>query len=163
MEFVPDRLIVTGSDVTLQFDVIIANSGSAPARDVLVEARMFTAHASQDRDIGAFFKKPVGAGDRIPSIVPLGKLSLKSAVRLPIDQLHSFEVKGRRLFVPLVGFNILFRSNGGDEHISASYLVGRGDDQAEKLAPFRLDLGPRVFRGLAARAHSMGLQAASAA
>ena len=160
MQFVPDRLIVTGSDVALQFDVIIANSGSAPARDVLVEARMFTAHAAQDRDIAAFFQKPVGTGDRIPAIVPLGKLSLKSAVRMPMDQLHSFEMQGRKLFVPLVGFNILFRSNGDDDQVSASFLVGRGDEQAEKLAPFRLDLGPRVFRGLAARAHSMGLQAA---
>jgi hypothetical protein len=158
VQFVPDRLIVTGSDVALQFDVIIANSGSGAARDVLVEARMFTAHAAQDRDIGAFFKNPVGKGDRIPAIVPLGKLPLKSAVRIPLDQLHSFEVQGRRLFVPLVGFNILFRSNGGDDQVSASFLVGRGDDQAEKLAPFRIDLGPRVFRGLAARSHSVGLQ-----
>lgn len=158
VQFVPDRLIVTGADVALQFDVIIANSGAAPARDVLVEARMFTAHAAQDRDIGAFFKNPVGKGDRIPALVPLGKLSLKSAVRMPIDQLRSFEVQGRRLFVPLVGFNVLFRSNGGDDQVSASFLVGRGSEQDAKLAPFRIDLGPRVFRGLAARSHSMGLQ-----
>lgn len=158
VQFVPDRLVVNGSDVTLQFDVVISNSGSAPARDVLVEARMFTAHAAQDRDIAEFFKAPVGTGDRIPAIVPLGKLSLKSAVRLPVDQLHSFEVQGRKLFVPLVGFNILFRCNGDDDLASASFLVGRGSEQDEKLAPFRIDLGPRVFRGLAARAHSMGLQ-----
>lgn len=158
LQFAPDRLVVTGSDVTLQFDVIVTNSGSGPARDVLVEARLFTAHAAQDRDIAAFFHNPVGTGDRIPAVAPFGKLSLKSAVRLPIDQLHSFEVQGRKLFVPLVGFNILFRSNGEDDHASASFLVGRGSEQDEKLAPFRLDLGPRVFRGLAARAHSMGLQ-----
>ena len=158
VQFVPDRLVVNGSDATLQFDVVITNSGWAPARDVLVEARMFTAHAAQDRDIADFFKAPVGTGDRIPAIVPLGKLSLKSAVRLPVDQLHSFEVQGRKLFVPLVAFNILFRCNGDDDQASASFLVGRGNEQDEKLAPFRIDLGPRVFRGLAARAHSMGLQ-----
>jgi len=30
------------------------------------------------------------------------------------------------------------------------FLVGR-DTGADKLAPFRLDLGPRIFRGLATR------------
>ena len=94
-----------------------------------------------------------------PASPPLGKIALKSAVRLPIDQLHSFEVEGRKLFVPLVAFNILFRSGAGEGQASASFLVGRGSDEDEKLAPFRLDLGPRIFRGLSARPHSMGLNA----
>ena len=151
---------MTPTDAVLQFDILVTNSGSAPARDVLIEAKMFAAHAGQDQEIAAFFHQPEGAGDRIPGIAPLGKLSLKSAVRMPIEQLHSFEANGRKLFVPLVGFNVLFRSGGGEGQASASFLVGRGDEEAEKLAPFRLDLGPRIFRGLSARSHSLGLQPA---
>lgn len=158
VQFQPDRAVVTENEVLVQFDVVLSNSGSAPARDVLVEARLVAAHAGQDREIAAFFQNPVGQGDRIATIPPLGRISLKSAVRLPLSQLHSFEAGGRQLFVPLVAFNILFRSNGGEGQASASYLVGRGSEQDEKLAPFRLDLGPRVFRGLSARPHSMGLQ-----
>ena len=30
-------------------------------------------------------------------------------------------------------------------------------DEDEKLAPFRIDLGPRIFRGLSARPHSTGI------
>lgn len=160
VQFMPDRVVITGAEVILQFDVIISNAGSAPARDVLVEGRLFTAHPAQDRDIANFFQNPIGSGDRIPAIDPLGKLSLKSAVRLTLDQIHSFEVESRRLFVPLVGFNILFRSNSGEGQVSASFLVGRGNEDDEKLAPFRFDLGPRIFRGLSARSHSMGLQPA---
>jgi hypothetical protein len=52
----------------------------------------------------------------------------------------------------------LFRGGGGEGQASASFLVGRGTDGDEKLAPFRLDLGPRIFRGLSSRPHSMGLQ-----
>jgi hypothetical protein len=158
VEFVPDRAVVTERDVMLQFDVTIVNSGSAPARDVLVEGRLVSAHAAQDAEIAEFFAVPDGTGDRMALIPPLGRIALKSAVRLPLDQLHSFEVEGRRLFVPLVALNILFRSGGGDGHASASYLVGRGTDEDAKLAPFRLDLGPRIFRGLSARPHSMGLE-----
>lgn len=154
IHFQPDRAVVTETDVILQFDVVITNSGSAQARDVLVEACMVCAHAGQDAEIGRFFQQPVGKGDRIASIQPLGRISLKSAVRLPIAQLHSFTVEGRTLFVPLVAFNILY---SGDAQTSASFLVGRGNEADEKLAPFRLDLGPRIFRGLSARSHSLGL------
>jgi hypothetical protein len=157
VQFQPDRAVVTEQEVLLQFDVILTNSGSAPARDVLVEGRLVCAHAGQDQEIAAFFHQPQATGDRMAGIPPLGKVALKSAVRLPIDQLHSFEVEGRKLFVPLVAFNILFRSGAGESQASASYLVGRGNDEDEKLAPFRLDLGPRIFRGLSARPHSMGL------
>jgi hypothetical protein len=160
VQFQPDRAVVTENEVLVQFDVLLVNSGSAPARDVLVEGRLVAAHAGQDQEIAAFFQNPVGQGDRIATIPPLGRISLKSAVRLPISQLHSFEAAGRKLFVPLVAFNILFRSNAGEGHASASFLVGRGSEEDEKLAPFRLDLGPRIFRGLSARPHSMGLQRA---
>jgi hypothetical protein len=156
-QFLPDRAVVTEREVMLQFDVVLTNSGAAPARDVLVEAKLVPAHANQDREIAAFFERPQATGDRMAGIPPLGKVSLKSAVRLPLDQLHSFEVDGRKLFVPLVAFNILFRGGGGEGQASASFLVGRGTDGDEKLAPFRLDLGPRIFRGLSSRPHSMGL------
>jgi hypothetical protein len=154
IEFQPDRAVVTESDVMLQFDVVITNNGSAPARDVLVEARMVCAHAGQDAEIADFFRQPLGRGDRMSQIQPLGRLALKSSVRLPIAMLHSFQVEGRTLFVPLVAFNVLY---SGDGQASASFLVGRGTETDEKLAPFRLDLGPRIFRGLSSRPHSIGL------
>jgi hypothetical protein len=153
IQFQPDRAVITESDVMLQFDVVVTNSGSAPARDVLIEACMVSAHAGQDEEIARFFQQPIGKGDRIPGIAPLGNISLKSAVRLPLVQLHSFEMEGRTLFVPLVAFNLLY---SGDAQTSASFLVGRGTDEDEKLAPFRLDLGPRIFRGLSSRPHSGG-------
>jgi len=154
IQFQPDRAVITDNEVMLQFDVVVTNSGSALARDVLIEARMVSAHAGQDEEIARFFQQPVGKGDRIPTIAPLANISLKSAVRLPLAQIHSFEMEGRTLFVPLVAFNILY---SGDAQTSASFLVGRGTEEDEKLAPFRLDLGPRIFRGLSSRPHSGGI------
>ncbi len=154
IEFTPTRCVLAEDKATIEFDIALFNSGSAPARDVLVEGTMFNAGASQDEEIGRFFATPVGQGDRIPVIEPLRKLSLKSAVSLGRDQLREFEVAGRRLFVPLLGFNALYSWSSGQGQTSASYLVGRDTDNA-KLAPFRLDLGPRLFRGLAAREHQV--------
>jgi hypothetical protein len=160
VEFLPDRVVVTDQDVLLQFDVVLANVGSAPARDVLVEGRLFTAHIGQDNEIAEFFHNPATEGDRMTSIAPLGRISLKSVARLPLDQIHRFTAGGRELFVPMVGFNILYRAGSAESQASASFLVGRGGEGDEKLAPFRIDQGPRTFRGLSARAHSIGLQAA---
>ncbi|WP_324806630.1 hypothetical protein SH584_09545 [Sphingomonas sp. LY29] len=162
LKFTPDRAVVSATDVLVQFDVEVVNNGSAPARDVLIEAIMVSAHAGQDRDIAEFFMRPPGPGDRIAGIPPLGRVSLKSAVRMPIDRVQSFDVEGRKLFVPLVALNTHYRSSAVDGHRSASFLVGRGDETVEKLAPFRLDLGPRIFRGLSARLHSSGLTSKAA-
>jgi len=57
----------------------------------------------------------------------------------------------------LIGFNALYRWSGGDGQTSNSYLLGR-ETKSEKLAPFRLDLGPRIFRGLGARQHSLSVR-----
>ena len=157
IEFSPGRCVVQDDQATIQFDVSVFNSGSAPARDVLIEASMFNAGPAQDEEIGAFFAHPVAKGDRIPAIPPLKRVALKSAVSLTGDQLRQFEVAGKRIFVPLVGFNALYRWSGGEGQTSASYLVGR-DNNAEKMAPLRLDLGPRIFRGLGAREHSVRLR-----
>jgi hypothetical protein len=157
IEFAPGRCVVEEDGATIQFDVEVYNSGSAPARDVLVEASMFNAGPEQDAEIGAFFSHPIARGDRIPAIPPLARIALQSSVSLTREQMRQYEVGGRRLFVPLIGFNALYKWSGGDGQTSASYLVGR-DTKAEKMAPLRLDLGPRIFRGLGARQHNVGVR-----
>jgi hypothetical protein len=149
--------VVEDDKATIQFDVTVFNSGSAPARDVLIEASMFNAGPAQDQEIGAFFARPQAKGDRIPAIPPLRRVALKSAVSLTREQLRQFDVAGRKLFVPLVGVNALYRWSGGEGQTSASYVVGR-DTQSEKMAPLRLDLGPRIFRGLGARRHDASVR-----
>ena len=157
IQFSPGRCVVEENGATIEFDVEVVNSGTAPARDVLVEASMFNAGPDQDQEIGAFFAHPVAKGERIAAIPPLRSVSLKSAVSLTRDQMRQYEVGGRRLFVPLIGFNALYSWTGGDGQTSASYLVGR-DTSADKMAPLRLDLGPRTFRGLGARQHNVGVR-----
>ena len=155
--FSPSRCDVEEDKATIQFDIEVFNSGAAPARDVLIEASMFNAGPEQDQEIGAFFAHPVAKGNRIPAIPPLKRVALKSAVSLTREQMRQFEIAGRRLFVPLIGFNALYSWSGGDGQTSASYLVGR-DTKSEKMAPLRLDLGPRAFRRLEARQHNVGVR-----
>jgi hypothetical protein len=157
IEFSPGRCVVENDKATIQFDVAVTNTGSAPARDVLIEASMFNAGPAQDQEIGAFFAHPVAKGDRIPAIAPLKRVALKSKVSLTLEQMRQFEIGGRKLFVPLVGVNALYRWGSGEGQTSACYVVGR-DTEGEKMAPLRLDLGPRIFRGLGARAHNVSVR-----
>ena len=155
LQFTPGRVILDGEKALLEFEMTLFNSGSAPARDVLVEGALFNAGPMQDQHISAFFQSPVGQGNRLPLLAPLQRLSINSAVALSRAQLVPLEMEGRPLLVPLAGFNALYRwGSGSDGQTSTSYLVGK-QTNGEKLAPFRLDMAPRVFRRLAAREYEL--------
>lgn len=157
IQLLPERAVVDEQGATIEFQVAVRNNGSAPARDVKVEACMVNAGPAQDQELGAFFAHPDGKGSPIGQIPPMSEVTLKSAVRLPLEHMRQFEIAGRKLFVPIVGLNAVYRGPAGTAQTSASYLVGR-DGNGEKMAPFRLDLGPRIFRGLGARQHTASLR-----
>lgn len=148
--FQPLRCILQEERLIVEFELDLFNSGSSPARAVLAEASLFNASPGQDEQIGAFFANPVGQGERIVVIPPLKRVSIRTQVVMPREQVQAYEVAGRQVFVPIIAFNALYRWSGGEGQTSVSYLLGR-DTKSEKLAPFRMDLGPRIFRGVAAR------------
>lgn len=146
--FHPLRCIVEERGVTFEFELELFNSGNAPARDILIQANAFNASPTQDQDIAAFFAN-IGQGERVPVIPPMQRISIRPQFGMPFDQIRVLEAGGRRVFVPLMAFSATYAWSGGAGQTGAAYLVGRNTG-GEKLAPFRLDLGPRVFRGLAA-------------
>ncbi len=148
--FAPLGFTIDEERVTLEFEVQLTNSGSAPARDIVVEASMFNAGATQDRDIGVFFAQPVGQGEKIQAIPPLQHVNLRTSLVAPRQNIQVFELGGHQVFVPLVAFNAIYRQGSGTGQTSTAYLVGR-DTKGEKLGPLRADTGPRAFARLDAR------------
>ena len=65
-----------------------------------------------------------------------------------------FEACGRQGFVPLIGFNAVYRYGGGQGQTSISYIIGR-DGAGEKMAPFFVGDGAKRYTGLGAREHSV--------
>jgi hypothetical protein len=155
--FHPLRCILENERVTVEFELELFNSGSGPARAVLVEATLFNAGPAQDEEIGAFFANPVGQGERIAVIPPLKRVSIKTQVAVPSARMQAYELAGRQVFVPVIAFNALYSWSGGEGQTSVSYLLGR-DTKGEKMGPFRLDLGPRIFRGIAAHLLPTGVR-----
>jgi hypothetical protein len=138
----------------IQFDVTLFNSGSGPAREILLEARLFNAGADQDEAIARYFANPTVEGDRIALLEPLKRMTFRTSAMVPREQMRIFEAGGRKVWVPLIGFNAVYLWSGGEGQTSASYLLGRGTD-GEKMAPFRVDLGARAFNGLGAHEHTV--------
>jgi hypothetical protein len=157
LTFAPIGCIVDDDRVTIEFEIQLSNSGSAPARDILVEASLFNAGANQEQDIGAFFARPLGQGERIEVMAPLQQVSIRTSLVAPRQNIQIFEMGGRKVFVPLAAFNVLYRSPSGSGQTSAAYLLGR-ETKSDKLGPLRADLGPRTFTGLGIRPLPIGVR-----
>jgi hypothetical protein len=150
LQLIPGRLILDEQAATVEFDLIVGNSGSGPARDVAIHAVMVNAGPDQDQLLSGFFAQPPAVSEPIAAILPLKRLPLRSSVVMPRAQLREFSAGDRRVFVPVLAFKAHYRWSGGDVQLAKSFLVGR-DSAGGKLAPFRVDQGPRVFGDLAAR------------
>ena len=147
----PLRCLVEDDQVTIEFELELFNSGTAPARAVLAEASMFNAGVTQDEQLARFFANPVGAGSGIDAIPPLQRINLTSKVVAPRDAIQEYDLGGRRAFVPVIAFNALYDWSGGKAQTSSAYLVGR-ETRGEKLGPLHLDdAAKRDVRSLGAR------------
>ncbi|HEY8592531.1 MAG TPA: hypothetical protein VIL42_06665 [Sphingomicrobium sp.] len=148
--FRPLRCVLDDQRATIEVAVELSNSGSMPARDIAVDITAFNAGPSQDEQIGAFIGSPRDQGERIDLLPPLERTALQLQLAIPRDMLQPYDLGGQQVFVPLVAFTVLYRWSSGEGQTSASFLLGR-EGEGDKLRPFRLDAGPRIFRGLHAR------------
>ena len=154
IEFRPERATATDTGAEVRYDVTIRNTGNAPARNVRLAASMFSAGPDLDREIAEFFGRGIdGAGAAPLTILPRSDVSFQSVVRLPRDQVKEIRIEGRSLFVPTVAFNLLYDwGRGKTGQTCSSHVVGReAETPSAKMGPFRLDLGPRVWRSVGQR------------
>ncbi len=159
LEMTALRAGMTDEEAQIEFDLLIRNSGKTAARNIRINARMFNAGASQDADIGAFFRTR-GEGRKtfsVPAMAAGQEGVLNGSVVMPREELRGIAVDNRVLFVPMVAVNTMYEWEGGRTgQTSKSYVVGRevsGPDG--KMGAFRLDLGPRVWRTVGQRQHKL--------
>lgn len=155
LEFKPDRAAATLTDTSVQFELTIRNTGNRTARDIRIQVQMVNAGPDQDSEIGAFFAQPLSreVPPAVASILPGSDVQIKTGVTLPKDRIREITIQGRRLFIPVVAFNVFYEwDQGRVGQTSMSYLVGReAASPQEKMGAFRLDLGPRLYRSVGQR------------
>lgn len=158
LELAPSQALVSDDHAAIAFDVTLFNSGSAPARDVAVEACLINAGQQQDVQLSEFYASPGDVRDKIPAVAPLARVTLKSAVRLPRAAIQEYDVEGRKLFMPMVAVSSRYRWSSGEGQSGASFLVGSAANDAAKLGPLRLDQGSRGWKSLSARRYEKGIR-----
>jgi hypothetical protein len=154
LEFRPARATATDGGASVQYEATIRNVGNAPARNVRLAARMFNAGPQLDAEVAHFFSLNVESPDGAPlTILPRSEVSLSSVVSMPREEMRDIKVQGRSLFIPTVAFNLLYEwGRGKTGQTCTSHVVGREPEKpSEKMAPFRLDLGPRTYRSVGQR------------
>lgn len=160
LEFRPGKAAATDARATLDYELVIRNVGDVEARNIRTEARMFNAGKQQDSEIGAFFASSANRIAPAPRpLQPQSAAKFQSVVALAKEDVREVVVQGRRLFIPMVAFNVFYEWGEGETgQSSKSYLVGReSQPPAEKMAPFRLDLGPRIYRSVGSRPSNLAL------
>jgi hypothetical protein len=152
LDIVPERAAATEAEAIVHYALTVTNQGDAEARNIRIDPRLFNAGA--EGDMAAFFQGPIHDQSGSPQVViaPGGTLKLNGQVAMPKADLREIELAGRRIFVPMVAINVAYDWAAGTGRTSRSWLVGREAETPQaKMGPFRLDLGPRIYRSVGRR------------
>lgn len=151
--------------VTIAYSLILHNRGERPAQDVLVRGVIGNAGAQQQALLQGFF----GGDDGMPlhhsvAIEPGETRTLTGELRLAADAIQPVQMGQRSLLIPIAAFDVAYRWGGEGDDPAGHYPAGQGrtarafivgqeqEPPTDRLAPLRLDQGPRQYRRPAARA-----------
>ncbi|HEX8364021.1 MAG TPA: LPXTG cell wall anchor domain-containing protein [Allosphingosinicella sp.] len=159
LEVKAERAASTDSEAKVEFELILKNTGKSPARNIRVNARMFNAGREQDKEIGAFFRTK-GEGRKTHTIgdLPAGQDGMiPGSVTMPREEVRALQVNNQLLFIPVLAVNVVYDwGSGRTGQTSKSYVIGRElGEENDKMGAFRLDLGPRIYRTVGQRQHSL--------
>jgi len=159
VELVAERTTADPAESAVEFELTVRNNGGSTARNVRLQAKLICSTPNQDKDIAAFHRKKPGEHRTlaIPDIPAGQELKMKGRVDVKREEIRALKVEERLLFVPLIAVNAFYDwGTARSGQTSKSFLVGRKRaDQSEKMAPFRLDLGPRIYRTVEQRPYNV--------
>ncbi|MBV2149399.1 hypothetical protein KRZ98_14085 [Sphingobium sp. AS12] len=146
--------------MTVGYTLLLHNRGDTPAQDVLVRGIIGNAGAEQQALLQSFFAQQSGLPlHAAVSIMPGETRRLTGELRLMPDQIVPVTIGQRSLLIPLAAFDASYRWGPeeaeplGHGRTARAFIMGQEQEPpAERLAPFRLDQGPRQYRRAATRA-----------
>jgi len=151
--FKPDRMVATDSQATVHFTLTVDNKGKGPARNVRVEARMFSASAQQSQEIAAFLAAPCEIEAAPLTLAPGQGGITERAVTMERQNVREVRIDGRPLFIPTVVVRAVYQwGRARSSQVHGTYVVGIENQKSpDKMGPFRLDMGPRIYRSVGGR------------
>jgi hypothetical protein len=145
------KLSLTLMNATLGYRLTLMNAGAEPLREISVAADMIGAHASLPREA-----QLAGPGTELSphhflaGLLPGESGEVAGELRLPLSEVRPISQGRAQLLVPLARFRIAAE---GQEARCFTLVTGEPSPSGNgSIQPVRLDLGPRVYHGLAGRA-----------
>ena len=147
----PSKLALTLMNATLSYRLTLTNRGAEPLADIAVAADLIGAHAALPREeqlAGPLTE--LAERHRLAGLAPGESGEVSGELRLPLAMIRPI-IKGEAvLLVPLARFRVSPREG---EPRCFTVVVGQPSPrEAAAIQPIRLDLGPRIYDGLAGRA-----------
>ncbi|MES2421291.1 MAG: hypothetical protein V4595_08315 [Pseudomonadota bacterium] len=140
---------------TVECELVVTNTGTAPAQAIRTGVALLTAHAGQDTDLARFNAAPIGRPATPPfALAPGESRTIRTVVAIARDAIQTMTAANRPMFVPVVATNILYATAGDDAQTARAWVVGIERVDSAKLAPFWLDAPARMFTTVAARPHA---------
>jgi len=145
--------------LTIAYALTLTNRGERTAQDVLVRGLIGNAGGDQQTLLQQFVSGHTGLPlHSAVAIAPGASQRLTGELRLTADQIVPVPMGKRLLLIPLAAFDVQYRwgedsaDPAGTDRTGGAFIVGQEQEpRAERLSPFRLDLGPRQYRRPSAR------------
>ncbi|WP_242127004.1 hypothetical protein [Sphingobium sp. Sx8-8] len=163
MEVQAARLTLMGA--TIGYTLRVHNRGTRPAGDILIRSLIANADAQQQALFEHFFAGETGLPVHSAVAIAPGETQILSGeLRLDAQQIAAIPMGQRALLIPLIAFDAQYRWTDEAGGTQGTGRTGRvfiiGEEQtppADRLSPFRLDLGPRQYRTPGSRATALSL------
>jgi hypothetical protein len=155
IHFAARRAGLTLTGAAIDYALELRNAGTRPLSDIRVDIRMLTASETQDQVIAATFAAPIERPVVIPFALPGGmKVDLGGMATLPAGVLVILTMQERRFFVPMIAIRAVYRDEEGREgEVTSVRVVGIDRGPEAKMAPFHVDVPPRMYDNVTQRVH----------
>jgi len=157
-EIAPRRAGTNLVGVSVDFTLTIRNIGQVPARAVRLEVYLLTAGEQQQAQLEALFDGPVDRPIVTPFDLPAaGDTEVSAVTTVPFADANQVQLLGRPIVVPIVVAVARYDwGEGGEGRLARAFVLGVKREGSDRLAPFWLDRGPRMFDAVGWRPHSDG-------
>ena len=140
---------------TVECELVVTNTGTAPAEAIRAGVALLTAHADQDMDLAQFNAAPVVRPVAPPfALAPGETRTIRTVTAIAREAIRTMTAANRPMFVPVVAANILYATAGDDAQTARAWVVGIERTDSAKLAPFWLDGPAKMFTTVAAKPHA---------
>lgn len=144
-ELTPKRAGTNLLSASVEYQIVLRNTGDAAATGVRLDIRLLSAGAQQDATIAALFAAPIDRPITAPFDLPAGVAVELSGMALhPKASLEVIEMGGKAMFVPVLTVVADYDWADGSGRTARSYVIGIDRGAGGKLAPFRIDSGARM-------------------